>query len=50
MFSNGNSFSMADGSAMELGAGESYGTGGQVRDGSRPPAAAWMFTVLIWRL
>jgi hypothetical protein len=46
MHSNGNSF--ADGNSMDLGAGNSYG--GQARDGSRPASAAWMFTVLIWRL
>jgi hypothetical protein len=44
MHSNGNSFS--NGGSMDLGSGASYG----VRDGSRPPSAAWMFAVTIWRI
>jgi hypothetical protein len=38
----------ANGNSMNLGAGNSYG--GQARDGSRPASAAWMFTVLVWRI
>ena len=45
-YSNGNSF--ADGNSMDLGSGASYGV--QVPDGSRPASAAWMFTVLVWRI
>ena len=40
MHSNGNSF--ADGNSMDLGS--------EVRDGSRPASAAWMFRVLVFRL
>lgn len=47
-YSNGNSFSFADGNSMCLGGGDS--TGPQPRDGSRPASAAWMFTVLVWRI
>ena len=43
MISNGNSFNQ--GNSMDLGGGNSY-----ARDGSRPASAAWMFTVLIWRI
>jgi hypothetical protein len=46
MYSNGGSF--GNGSSMDLGSGESYGSA--ARDGSQPAAAAWMFTVLIWKL
>ena len=45
-YSNGNSFNQ--GNSMDLGTGNSYGL--QVPDGSRPPSAAWMFTVLVWRI
>jgi hypothetical protein len=45
VISNGNSF------GMDLGGGASYGHGSQEgRDGTRPASAAWLFTVLIWRL
>jgi hypothetical protein len=50
MFSNGNSFGLADGNSMDLGSGNSYGPGSQARDGSRPASARWMFAVLIWRI
>jgi hypothetical protein len=46
MYSNGGSF--ANGNSMDLSGGQSYGA--RARDGSRPASAAWMFTVLIWRL
>jgi hypothetical protein len=44
MHSNGNSF--GNGQSIDLGSGASYGG----RDGSRPPSAAWMFAVTIWRI
>jgi hypothetical protein len=48
MYSNGGSF--GNGSSMDLGGGNTYGPGSPARDGSQPAAAAWMFTVLIWRV
>lgn len=44
-YSNGNSFN--NGNSMDLGSGDGNG---QARDGSRPASAAWMFTVLVWRI
>jgi len=43
-----SSSSLANGSEMDLGSGESYGIQG--RDGSRPASAAWLFAVLVWRI
>lgn len=43
----------ADGNSMNLGAGSSYGTnshGVQSPDGRLPASAAWLFTVLVWRI
>ena len=37
--SEGNGFN--NGNSMNLGGGQGYGTGGQARDGSSPPSAAW---------
>ena len=44
-FNGGNSMDLGTNS-HDLGGGNTYGTG----DGSRPPSAAWMFTVLTWRI
>lgn len=49
-YSNGNSFGASVGNSADLGGGASYGSGSQVSDGSRPASAAWMFTVLVWRI
>ena len=45
-FNGGNSMDLGTNS-HDLGGGNTYGC---ASDGSRPPSAAWMFTVLTWRI
>jgi hypothetical protein len=48
MFSNETGFCLGNGNSMCLGGGNTYGQ--EARDGSRPASAAWMFTVLVWKI